>query len=101
MSSQQAVDLLTRAGVPCGPIYSIDQTFADPQVRHLGIARQVEHGTLGTLGVVGQPINMSAAPQPETLRMATPELGEHTDAVLAELGYDAAAIADLRMTNVI
>jgi formyl-CoA transferase len=101
MSSQQVVDLLTKAGVPCGPIYSIDQTFADPQVRHLGIARNVEHGTLGTLGVVGQPINMSAAPQPETLRLPTPELGEHTDAVLAELGYDEAAIADLRKTNVI
>jgi formyl-CoA transferase len=101
MSSQQVVELLTRAGVPCGPIYSIDQTFDDPQVRHLGIARTVEHATLGTLGVVGQPINMSAAPQPETLRMPTPELGEHSDAVLAELGYDADAIAELRKTNVI
>ncbi|WP_137181254.1 CaiB/BaiF CoA-transferase family protein [Roseomonas sp. AR75] len=101
MSSKDLVDLLTKAGVPCGPIYSIDQTFNDPQVQHLGIARKVEHGRLGTLGVVGQPINMSAAPQPETLRMPTPELGEHSDAVLAELGYDAEAIADLRKTNVI
>jgi crotonobetainyl-CoA:carnitine CoA-transferase CaiB-like acyl-CoA transferase len=101
MSNQQVVDLLTKAGVPCGPIYSIDQTFKDPQVRHLGIARKVEHARLGTLGVVGQPINLSSAPQPETLRMPTPELGEHSDAVLAELGYDADAIAQLRKNNVI
>jgi formyl-CoA transferase len=101
MTSQVLVDRLTKAGVPSGPIYSIDQTFNDPQVKHLGIARKVEHAGLGTLGVVGQPINMSAAAQPETLRMATPELGEHTDALLAELGYDADAVARLRQHNVV
>ncbi|HEV7265474.1 MAG TPA: CaiB/BaiF CoA-transferase family protein [Falsiroseomonas sp.] len=101
MSRQELVDLLTKAGVPSGPIYSIDQTFGDPQVRHLGIARKVEHAKLGELGVVGQPINMSAAPQPETLRMPTPELGEHSEALLRELGYDADAIAQLRKRNVV
>jgi formyl-CoA transferase len=87
--------------VPSGPINSIDQTFGDPQVQHLGIARKVEHAALGTLGVVGQPINMSAAPQPETLRMPTPELGEHSEALLREIGYDADAIAQLRQRNVV
>jgi len=95
------VALLTEAGVPSGPIYSIDQTFGDPQVQHLGIARTVRHAELGELGVVGQPINMSAAQQPPTLRMPTPELGEHSDSLLAELGYDPAAIAALRARNVV
>ncbi|WP_426959551.1 CaiB/BaiF CoA transferase family protein [Muricoccus radiodurans] len=100
-SSAEWDALLIEAGVPGGPIYGIDQAFEDPQVRHLGIARQVEHGSLGTLGVVGQPINLSAAPQPETLRLPTPELGEHSDALLGELGYDAAAIAGLRARKVV
>jgi formyl-CoA transferase len=100
-TSAEITELLTRAGVPCGPIYRIDETFADPQVKHLGIARKVEHAMHGTLGMVGQPITLSDAPQPETLRLPTPERGEHSDAVLAELGYDAAAIAALRARNVI
>jgi formyl-CoA transferase len=86
---------LNQAGVPCGPINDIAGVFAEPQTQHLGIARAVHHPTLGDIRVVGQPINMSAAPQPQALR-PTPELGEHTDAILAGLGYDAAAIAGLR-----
>lgn len=99
--SADLVDALTAAGVPSGPIYSVDQAFADPQVRHLGIAKTVRHGMLGTLGVVGQPINMSAAPQPDQLRMPAPEAGEHSDEVLGELGYDAAEVARLRDARVI
>jgi crotonobetainyl-CoA:carnitine CoA-transferase CaiB-like acyl-CoA transferase len=100
-TSAELVALMTRAGVPCGPINTIEQVFADPQVQHLGIARTVEHKTLGTLGVVGQPITMSAAPQPEALRMPTPERGEHSDALLESLGYDSAAISELRTRHVI
>jgi formyl-CoA transferase len=89
------VELLNKVGVPCGPINTIDQTFADPQVQHLGIARPVSHPTLGPQKVVGQPIHLSAYPQPDEL-CPTPGQGEHTDAVLRDLGYDAAAIAELR-----
>ncbi len=93
------VDILNRAGVPCGPINTIDQVFADPQVQHLGIAQAVEHPVLGRLDLVGQAMELSRTPS--SLRTATPERGEHNDAVLRELGYDHAAIAALRAKHVI
>src|SRR5579863_1391403 len=91
---------LNKAGVPCGPINTIDQVFADPQVKHLGIRRPVDHPTLGAFDIVGQPIHLSAYPQPARLN-PTPDQGEHTDEVLRGLGYDAAAIAALRQKGVV
>ena len=93
------VDILNRAGVPCGPINTIDQVFADPQVQHLGIAQAVEHPVLGRLDLVGQAMELSRTPS--SLRAATPERGEHNEAVLRELGYDDEAIAALRAKHVI
>jgi formyl-CoA transferase len=92
--------LLNKAGVPCGPINDIAGVFAEPQTQHLAIARPIHHPKLGDIEVVGQPITLTAAPQPEAMR-PTPELGEHTDAILSELGYDAAAIAGLRARGAI
>ncbi len=91
---------LNTAGVPCGPINSIDQTFAEPQVRHLGIARPVDHPEIGTFEVVGQPINLTASPQPGRL-MPTPDPGQHTEEVLLDLGYDASQLADLRQRGIV
>jgi crotonobetainyl-CoA:carnitine CoA-transferase CaiB-like acyl-CoA transferase len=98
--SAEWVKHLNDAGVPCGPINSIDQTFAEPQVQHLGIAKRVRHAKLGDIKVVGQPITLTKAPQPAEYR-PTPELGQNTDEILAGIGRDAKAIADLRARGVI
>ncbi|MBL4719964.1 MAG: CoA transferase [Alphaproteobacteria bacterium] len=100
-TSDEWIDILNEAGVPCGPIYTIDQVFQNEQVQHLGIAKTVHHKNLGTMKVVGQALNMTATPQPDTLRMATPELGEHTDDILAELGYDNDKIASLHGADIV
>jgi len=94
------VELMNEVGVPCGPIYTIDQVFADPQVQHLEMARPVKHPKLGPMKVVGQAINMTRTAEPAELR-PTPDLGEHSDEVLRELGYNEAAIADLRARDVV
>jgi formyl-CoA transferase len=97
-SSAEWVDRFNKAGVPCGPIYSIDQVFADPQVRHLGIAQSVA-GTKPALRLIGQPISMSRTPSRLVAR--PPKLGEHTDAVLKELGFSARQIAALHKANAV
>ncbi len=93
------IDLLNELGIPCGPINSIDQTFADPQVRHLGIATPIEHPKLGRIEVVGQPVNLTRTPQ--RMRSAAPDKGADTDEVLAALGYDRQTIAELREKRVV
>jgi formyl-CoA transferase len=94
------IELMNEVGVPCGPIYTIDETFADPQVRHLEMARPIDHPKLGRLAAVGQAINMSRTPEPDSLR-PTPDLGQHTDTILRDLGYDGKRIAGLRARAVI
>ncbi len=98
-SSAEWIELLNRAGVPCGPIYKVNEVFADPQVRHIGIARPIEHPQIGHQELVGQAVELSRTPW--ALRTPTPEKGEHTEAVLAELGYDPAAIARLKSRGVV
>jgi formyl-CoA transferase len=93
------VEALNAAGVPCGPIYSIDEVFADPQVQHLQMTRQVSNPEIGTFDIVRNCINMSR--ESDEPYRPTPERGEHTDEVLAQMGYDADAIARLREDGVI
>ncbi|MGI4939243.1 MAG: CaiB/BaiF CoA transferase family protein [Janthinobacterium lividum] len=93
-SSAGWVEALEAAGVPCGPVYSMDQVFADPQVRHLGMASKVQHPKLGEVALVGQAIKLSRTPA--ELRTATAGLGQHTEDVLQELGYSAGEIAAMR-----
>ncbi len=98
-TSAEWIEKLNAEGVPCGPIYKMNEVFDDPQVKHLGIARKVHHKTLGDVEVIGQAIELSRTPW--SIRSATPEPGEHTEAVLAELGYAAADIAALRAKKVV
>ena len=98
-SSDEWVAILNEAGVPSGPIYTIDQVFADPQVQHLGIAQGVENAVLGPQRVIGQAVDLSRTPS--AIRMATPELGEHTDEILGALGYAPEEISGLRDSGAI
>jgi formyl-CoA transferase len=93
------IALLNEAGVPSGPINRIDEVFADEQVRHLGIATPVHHPKLGEIELVGQAVRLSRTPS--RLRSAARDKGEDSEAILGELGYDAAAIAALRERRVI
>ena len=98
-SSNEWIAAFNEAGVPAGYIYSIDEVFADPQVRHLGMAAPAKHAKLGDIELVAQPIKLSGAEF--TVRSATPELGEHTNEVLAEAGYETSEIAALRAAGAI
>ena len=98
-TSEALIDLLNTAGVPCGPIYSVDQVFRDAQVKHLGMAQAVHHPELGDIELVGQPFTLSR--HSGKLRTATPARGQHTAEVLGELGLMADEIEDLRCRQVV
>jgi len=76
------VKLLIDAGVPCGPIYSMDQVFADPQVKARGMCIELPHRTAGKIAMVASPIRMSATPLEYGL--APPVLGEHNQTLSQE-----------------
>ena len=84
---------LNEAGVPCGEINTIDQVFADPQVRHLEMARDVVSHERGPIQLVGQPIAMSRSRS--DIRRPPPRFGEHTSEVLAEAGFSGDEIDSL------
>jgi formyl-CoA transferase len=92
-TSAEWVERLNKAGVPSGPIYAIDQVFADPQVKHLGIVQSVTMKDKSRMRLLGQPVGLSRTPS----RLATrpPDLGEHTNAILKEFGFSARDIAAL------
>jgi crotonobetainyl-CoA:carnitine CoA-transferase CaiB-like acyl-CoA transferase len=97
--SEELIALLNKAGVPCGPIYTIDQVFNDPQVQQLGMAQTVQHPVLGPIQLVGQPFTLSR--YSNTLCTAPPERGQDTVKVLTELGLSAEEIASLRAREII
>jgi formyl-CoA transferase len=97
--SADLVERLNAAGVPSGPIYAVDQVFTDAQVEHLGMAVPMPHPTRTGTAVVNQAVSLSRTPP--VIDRPTPGLGQHNAEILAELGYDEAAIADLREREVI
>ena len=98
-TSLQWLDLIEQQGVPAGPVYKVDEVFADPQVKHLDIAVPLHHPTRGDVSVVGQPITLSRTPA--RVVSPLPEPGAHTDEILQGLGYSAAEIAVFRNERIV
>jgi crotonobetainyl-CoA:carnitine CoA-transferase CaiB-like acyl-CoA transferase len=99
-TTREWTELLIEVGVPCGPIHRVDEVFDDPQVRHLGIAWPVALPGKGEVAFVGAPFRLSRYPRAETPRLA-PEQGEHTQAILSELGYTDQQIEQWRAACVV
>ena len=98
-TSAQWVEVLDAAGVPVGPIQTVDEVVTDPQVLARGMVGEVEHPTAGTLRTIGCPVRLTATPP--QVRTAPPLLGQHTDDVLAELGVDAERLTALRASGAV
>ena len=98
-TSKELLARFEKESVPSGPIYRMDELFADPQVKHLGMAAPIKHPKLGDTAMVAQPFRMSK--HPFRIRTAPPEVGQHTDELLAELGYTAKQIAELKTRHAI
>ena len=93
------IELFETAGIPCGPINTIDRVFADPQVQHLRMALPIDHKRLGAQLLVASPINISGIPK--DIRTPTPEAGADTDEVLRGVGYSDAEIGQMRAKGAI
>jgi crotonobetainyl-CoA:carnitine CoA-transferase CaiB-like acyl-CoA transferase len=90
---------LTEMDVPAAPINTLDEVFADPQVQTYGFPIEVEHPKMGKMKLLGNAVDMSRTPP--SIDRPPPMLGEHTEEILTGLGFDRAAISDLRAKEAI
>ena len=98
-TSAEWVELLNAKGVPCGPIFNVKETFENEQVQHLGLATTVKHRELGEMRIQRPPVTLSRTPS--SVRTAAPDIGEHTEEILGELGFSQADIDTLRRDKVV
>jgi crotonobetainyl-CoA:carnitine CoA-transferase CaiB-like acyl-CoA transferase len=98
-SSAEWIEIFNTIGVPCGPIYSIDQMFGDEQVKHIGIAQGARRPDGSEQIFVGQPVGLSRTPS--TIVATPPEQGQHTDEVLKEFGFADNEIAELHKAQAV
>ena len=98
-TSAEWMEILDSHGVPAGPIYRMDEMFADPQVRHLGMAQPVQHPARGEVRLVAQPVVLSRTPA--AITRAAPDAGADTDSVLSQFGIAPERIAALRRAGAI
>ena len=98
-STEAWVKEFNAAGVPCGPINSIDQVFEDEQVKHLGMAEDVPNAENRHIRLVSQPFKLSRTPS--KLAAPPPEFGEQTEEILTEFGFSAEEIGELRRAKVV
>jgi crotonobetainyl-CoA:carnitine CoA-transferase CaiB-like acyl-CoA transferase len=102
MKSRTRADWTARlvdAGVPAGPVRPVNEALADPQLAAREMLTHLTHAAAGDITVLGVPVKLSETPG--GVHSPPPILGEHTDSVLAELGYDAAEIASMRHEHVV
>ena len=98
-SSEEVIDIMAKAGVPCGPVLDMEGAMAHPQIRAMGFLGAVEYPEFNKPAPVPRlPLDFSGIDPPQ---VRPPLVGEHTDAVLAEFGYDAPAIARLHAEGVV
>ena len=93
------VERLNQAGVPCGRIMNLAEVFMDPQVKAQEMVLDVDHPGAGAVRMTGFPVKLSATPA--QVRLPSPELGAHNEAILAELGYLPEQIAALKQKQVV
>ena len=98
-NGEEWLKILTDAGIPCGPIYTMDKIFSDPQVIHRQMVTELRHPKAGTIKVTGNPVKLSDTPGEPSV--APPLLGQHTQEVLEGLGYSAKEIEELKQAKLI
>jgi formyl-CoA transferase len=98
-ATREWCDIFDAAGIPAGPLYEIDEMFADPQVEHLNMTTEVEHSVRGKVALIRQPVGMSRTPAKIT--RASPMPGQDRDEILQELGYTSTQIVELAELGVV
>jgi formyl-CoA transferase len=98
-TSAEWLEVLSAADIACGPVLSVDETFADPQADHLRLTRTVRHDEDGDLDLLRHPVTLSETPT--SLRTPPPTPGSETRAILGEHGYSEDEIAEFIAQGVV